>query len=432
MKVLLTSDLNPTSVNGVIVSVLLLKRELERKGFEVRLLTLSPTVRSYVEKDVYYVSSVPLKIYPDLRASLDWHSHLIDELMEWGPDLIHSQCEFFTYSFVQRIARRCRCPIVHTYHTQYEYYTNYVLPGNWNRLLSEVMRRRLETADVVIAPTEKTRRYLVREGIKGDVRIIPTGIDLDAFRHPASAEELVKMRRDLKIPEHWMLYGSIGRIAREKNLSEVLRAHQMLRKSREDVGLLLVGDGAGMEDIRREVHALGLERSVFFTGMVPKESVGAYYRLLDVFVSASVSETQGLTYIEALANGRPVVARRDGAIEDVVVDGENGFQFDTTEECAHDVLQLLNDEALRSRMAKGAVEKAECFGKERFADRVASLYREVLNRGNHPAARSVWFSARIKERLAQNTEQSDTGRVLNEWKMRRQKYRFEQERRKKR
>lgn len=379
MKVLLTSDLNPDTVNGVIVSVLMLKQELERQGCEVKLLTLSSTRETYREGEIYYVGSIPLDaIYPDLRASLNTRSSLVDELIAWKPDIIHSQCEFFTYSFVQRIAKHCHCPIIHTYHTQYEYYTKYVLPGNWDGFLARVMALRLRSADVVIAPTEKTKNYLLSENICSSVRVIPTGIDLDAFSRAGTPEEMDVLRKKLDVPSSWRLYGNVGRVAQEKNLDEVLAIHQRVREQRDDVGLLIVGDGAGMKQLKKQIEERALGESVFLTGMVPKETVGSYYQLLDFFISASVSETQGLTYIEALANGRPVIARRDDAIAHVVQSDVNGYQYDTPDECANILLQLLADDALYARWKQGAWESRDQFSKKHFGERVFALYQEQL------------------------------------------------------
>lgn len=379
MKVLLTSDLNPDTVNGVIVSVLMLKQELERQGCEVKLLTLSSTRETYREGEIYYVGSIPLDaIYPDLRASLNTRSALVDELIAWKPDIIHSQCEFFTYSFVQRIAKHCHCPIIHTYHTQYEYYTKYVLPGNWDGFLARVMALRLRSADVVIAPTEKTKNYLLSENICSSVRVIPTGIDLEAFSRAGTPEEMAVLRKKLGVPSSWRLYGNVGRVAQEKNLDEVLAIHQRVREQRDDVGLLIVGDGAGMKQLKKQIEERALGESVFLTGMVPKEMVGSYYQLLDFFISASVSETQGLTYIEALANGRPVIARRDDAIAHVVQSDVNGYQYDTPEECVNILLQLLADDALYARWKQGAWESRDQFSKKHFGERVFALYQEQL------------------------------------------------------
>ena len=130
MKILITTDWYKPIVNGVVTSVLNLKKELEERGHEVRVLTLSRDHRSYEENGVYYIKSVNLeKIYPNVRAVLPHREAYIKELIQWSPDVVHSQCEFMTFSYAVKISRKCHCPLLHTYHTIYEDYLHY-LPGS--------------------------------------------------------------------------------------------------------------------------------------------------------------------------------------------------------------------------------------------------------------------------------------------------------------
>ena len=134
MKVLITTDLYTTATNGVVTSVRNLSRELTETGHEVKILTLSDTLHSHKKGNTYYIHSLPLKVYPDVRMPLPRSSHsqpLLRELIDWKPDIVHSQCEFFSFHYARRIAKRTGAPLVHTYHTQYEQYVSYVLPGSW-------------------------------------------------------------------------------------------------------------------------------------------------------------------------------------------------------------------------------------------------------------------------------------------------------------
>lgn len=411
MKILLSSDLNPGQINGVIVSVLNLKKELEKKGHEVRLLCLSADHRSHIESSIYYVGSLPLNIYPDIRASLHIQSDLLDELVAWHPDIIHSQCEFFTYSFVQRIAGKCHCPIVHTYHTLYRYYVRYVLPGRMmERLIVPVMRYRLRTADAVIAPTRKTKNLLVAHGIAEHTVVIATGIDLGKYDASLSKEKAEAMRQALAIPPEGRIYGSVGRLGEEKNLDEILRAHQALLKRHPDAYLVLVGDGAYRQKLEEAVDALSIRNRTRFTGMVPPDQVGLYYRLFEFFVSASVSETQGLTYIEALANGRPVLARRDDAPEEVVEEGENGFLFDTTDQLVEQMDRLLSDAALLSALSDQAWASRDRFGMQTFGNRVEALYQKVLNTPGRPQLQQEQVITKLRQKVNLVSDRSDYGR----------------------
>ena len=130
MKILITTDWYAPVVNGVVVSVLLLQRELEKLGHEVRVVTLAPGLRSFRKGPIYYIGSVSAeKIYPGARLRLGRSGALLRQLEEWGPDIVHSQCEFSTLRVAMAIARRMGVPVVHTYHTVYEDYTHYLPIG---------------------------------------------------------------------------------------------------------------------------------------------------------------------------------------------------------------------------------------------------------------------------------------------------------------
>ncbi|MDY5842124.1 MAG: glycosyltransferase [Peptoniphilaceae bacterium] len=384
MKVLLTSDHNPIAVNGVVISTMNLKNELEKLGCEVRILCMSSSFRSYVEGDFYYVGSIPAPVYPGVRTSLNIWNPLVDQLIEWNPDIIHSQCEYSSYFFAKRIANSCDCPIVHTYHTLYEYYTQYAAGGFAKGLMFPFIRWRLKDTDVIIAPTDKTRESLRTRDIGNDIRVIPTGIDLSMHEKPITPEEREKIYLQWKIPEDAFLYGTVGRVAVEKNIHELLIVHKQFLKTHPEAILILVGDGKDRSHIEEEIDTLGIREHVRLTGMIEAKKVFKFYKILSIFVSASVSETQGLTYIEALANGVPVVARKDLAISGIVRDGINGYQYESEEQMLGYLNRLAEDAALRKALAAGAEAARHEFGTEVFGKRVYELYKEVVNREGFP------------------------------------------------
>ena len=110
MKVLITSDWYAPVINGVVTSVLLLQRELEKLGHEVRVVTLSNSLHTYKDGNVYYMGSVSAnKIYPGARLKINRSRSLLHELVAWGPDVIHSQCEFSSFRVAYGWERRW-CP----------------------------------------------------------------------------------------------------------------------------------------------------------------------------------------------------------------------------------------------------------------------------------------------------------------------------------
>lgn len=124
--------------------------------------------------------------------------------------------------------------------------------------------------------------------------------------------------------------------------------------------LLLVGDGPDRPRLEQVAHDLRLEApAVIFAGMVPPEEVPEWYRLGDLFVSASSSETQGLTYIEALAAGVPALCRADLCLEGVILEGENGWQYHSTVEFRQRLEEFLASPETHEALKRRAAESAE-------------------------------------------------------------------------
>ena len=382
MRILITTDWYEPVINGVVTSVLTLKRELVKRGHEVRVATLSDCGHSYKKDDVYYMRSVDIsRIYPGARAVCFPGSSLYEELIEWQPDLVHSQCEFSSFLIARKIAGELGIPVVHTYHTVYEDYTHYFSAGRpWGRQAAAWFSRFiLEKTDFVIAPTAKVKKLLESYGVERPVAVIPTGIRLERFL-PVSWEQVDEDRNRIReqygIGEGQKVLLVLGRLAKEKNIEEIISFFGQM--NREDMELLIVGDGP----YRRELEELAdLQKNscrIHFTGMVSPEETTAYYRADDMFVSASRSETQGITYLEALSSGLPVICRKDPCVEGIVKGNENGFQYETYEEFRDEILKIAGDTAWRNFLSAGAVRTGLEFGAGQFGEKVCAVYAAAL------------------------------------------------------
>ena len=383
MKVLITTDLYTTATNGVVTSVKNLSRELMEAGHEVRILTLSDTVHSPKEGNIYYIHSLPLKIYPDVRMPLPRSAHsqeLLREIIAWKPDIIHSQCEFFSFHYARRIAKRTGAPLVHTYHTQYEQYVSYVMPGRWagDFLVKTFSRVRLKKVDIIIAPTAKMKQVLEDYGVKNNIEIVPSGISLQQHQGRMTGDEREQMRQVLGIPQEHKVVLNLGRLGTEKNLDEVVRLFALQLRRHPDLTLLIVGDGPAREKLSQQARELGISDHVIFTGMVEPDQVQKYYQLGDVFVSASTSETQGLTYIEAAANGLPLLCRQDDCLADVLQEGQNGYEYTSAEEFLRAIDEMVHDPTWRAAAAKRSEEIAASFDKKAFGEAIENMYESVL------------------------------------------------------
>ena len=381
MKILLTTDWWTPAVNGVVRSVTLLRHELLALGHDVKVLTLSPDSHSYERDGVIYLGSLSAdRVYPGARVRFAAWNRWMRALTDWRPDVIHSQCEFSTFLPAWQLARRCNCPLVHTYHTAYEDYTRYLIPSErcGHVAVKELTKLFSGRCDAILAPTGKVAAMLDQYGVSCPVYTVPTGIDLEAF-HPIPPEDKPALRRALGLPEgEQTILVSVGRLAAEKNHGELLR---LLAK--EPAGqrplLLFVGDGPVRAQLEQQAAGLGLVDRVMFAGMVPPTEVVRYYQAGDAFVCASQSETQGLTYFEALACGLPAIVRADPCLDGVVEDGVNGWQWKDAAgfHAALDAFSAGGE--VWAALRAGALATAERYAAPRFAAQALEVYEKVLD-----------------------------------------------------
>ncbi|MBQ4518670.1 MAG: glycosyltransferase [Clostridia bacterium] len=383
MKILITTDLYTVTTNGVVTSVKNLYDELLKNGHDVRILTLSDTRFSYKKERIYYIRSMPFAVYPDVRMPLALRHHrFVEELIDWKPDIIHSQCEFFSFQFASYIAKETNSPIVHTYHTLYEQYLSYILPSRrlGKRLLRTFSKRRLRKVSSIVAPTRKVENALHDYGLMNDMVIVPSGISLQQHKVRIPKYRLLNKRHSLGIRDDQVVLINLGRLGTEKNLGELIEFFAKVLPEQPNLVLLIVGGGPAKEELEKQAKQLGVSDAVIFTGMVPPEDVQNYYQLADVFVNASTSETQGLTYVEAAANGLPLLCRKDLCFQDVLKTGENGFAYNDFEEFSESIKFIARHSEWREKAAEVSREIAVSFDKTKFGLAIEKVYQAVIDR----------------------------------------------------
>lgn len=382
MKILITTDLYTTETNGVVTSVKNLSNELIGRGHDVRILTVADTWHSCQIDNVYYIRSVPLgAVYPDVRMPTSYHHHrLIRELIKWQPDVIHSQCEFFSFQFASYISKKTGAPIVHTYHTLYEQYADYVLPikGVGGKAVGTLSKYRLKNVQRVIAPTRKVEDTLRGYGVAAPISVVPSGIRLEQHSQRFSFQQRQEGRAKLGIEAEDLVLLNIGRLGNEKNLDELVRFFAQALPEHKQLKFLIVGDGPARPMLQELAKELEVADRVIFTGMVRPTQVQQYYQLGDVFVSASTSETQGLTYIEAAANGLPLLCRQDPCLQDVMVVGENGYDYQDYEGFRCGLEAIASDADWRKAASERSRQIAASFGKDAFGVAVEDIYEDLL------------------------------------------------------
>lgn len=372
-------------INGVANSVYILKKELEELGHTVYVFTTTTPGAPEYEYNVFRVPSLPCIFITERRVGLFYQPKLASIIKKLNLDLIHTHTEFSLGIFGRIMARELKIPTVHTYHTIYEDYTHYITHFKtldkrakaFVRIFTKVC---CNTVEQVVVPTEKVKELLLKYSVFKDISVIPTGVDLKKFNPKLYKEEDIKVLKDeygIKAEDKVLLY--VGRISKEKNIAEIIDAMPEYMKQRPNVKFLVIGGGPEMEQLKEQVKDAGLSSQIIFTGPKPWDEIGLYYQLGDVFVSASQSETQGLTYIEAMAAGVPVVAKQDKCLDDILEEGYNGYSFIDKEGLITGLESIFYSD---SNIPYGinAMNKMKKYSTEEFAANMVRLYEEIMER----------------------------------------------------
>ena len=365
-------------LSGVATSIKTLKDALEKQGHNVFIFTTTdPHIKKgTVEANIFRFSSVPFISFTDRRVAFRGFFEATKVAREVKLDIVHTQTEFALGMIGKYVAHQLKIPAIHTYHTMYEDYLHYVLNGHLLRPyhVKQFTNAYLKNMDGVIAPSKRVEALLKRYKVNIPMRVIPTGVDINSLNKP----ETVDVRKELDIPDEVPVLLTLSRVAEEKKIDRILNAMPEILDEFPQTRLVIAGDGPDMEVLQEQVERLTLEDSVIFTGDIPHDDVGSYYKMADLFVSASDTETQGLTYIEALASGTKCVVYDTDYTEHVFDDEEFGKVFNGPGEMLNEILFYLR-KGRKSIQPDKLAAKMEQISAQKFASSVYQFYQDTIS-----------------------------------------------------
>ncbi len=392
MRIGLFTDSYPPYINGVSTSVATLKRALEKQGHIVYVVTVSNNALKYEydqEERIVKVPGIPIGIY-DYRLSRIYPLSMINTMKNWNLDVVHSHTEFGIGILARLFAKQFNIPLVHTYHTLYEDYTHYITHGYFEKSSKKIVEYLTKfycdkTATELIVTTNKIYK-LFREKYKFEknIHIVPTGMEVEKFfKENVNYKDVDRLKRKLGIQRKDFVILFVGRLASEKNVEFLINCQKELVKSIKNIKLLIVGDGPDKEKYEKLSKEKGLESSIIFNGKAAWEEMPIYYHCADLFATASTTETQGLTVLEAMASGVVPLCIEDEAFLSTVTADLNGIIFKNEKEYCEAVLKLYKDNQLRNKISNQARVQAEHCSSKTFADRVLEVYeRAILDKKN--------------------------------------------------
>ena len=375
MRIAIFSDTYIPDINGVATSTKILKDELVKHGHDVVVVTSElPSDSDYMDDphdNILRVPGLEIQALYGYRACNIYSFKGMREIKGMNIEVIHVQTEFGVGIFGRIVGETLNIPVVYTYHTMWADYSHYVNPVNSGAIdglikkaITRISKFYGDKSTELIVPSLKTKEALELYGLNKDVHIIPTGLELEKFDPKNKNTELIEQIKDKYGIKDQFIVTFLGRIAKEKSIEVLIDAMKEVIKENDNVLCLIVGGGPQLEELKELVKDDHISNYVIFTGPKPSNEVPSYYHLSNVFVSASITETQGLTYIEAMASGIPAVARYDKNLEDVIDDGVNGYFFKETSELVEILLKLINHNY--SKMAEAAYLSAMKFSSEVF------------------------------------------------------------------
>lgn len=384
MRIGLFTDTYFPQVSGVATSIRTLKTELEKQGHAVFIFTTTDKdVNRYEDWQIIRIPSIPFFAFKDRRFAYRGFTKALEIAKQYQLDIIHTQTEFSLGLLGIWIARELKIPVIHTYHTQYEDYVHYIAKGLLIRpsMVKYLVRGFLHDVDGVICPSEIVRDLLSDYKVKVEKRVIPTGIELAKFARPEiSPEHLKDLRAKLGIKDDENMLLSLSRVSYEKNIQAVLAAFAEVLKEEQKVKLVIAGDGPYLENLKEQAEDFQIQDSVIFTGMIAPSETALYYKAADFFISASTSETQGLTYLESLASKTPVIAHGNPYLDNLISDKMFGTLYYEERDLSGAILEALI--ATPDMDEKLLADKLYEISAENFAKRVHEFYLDAIISNN--------------------------------------------------
>lgn len=387
MNIGIFTDAYEPHISGVTTSIKMLKEALEDMGHNVYIVTANLNNHKFMydkKNKIIYIPGIKTGIY-NTRLTNIYSKKAFKIIKEWHLDIIHSQTEFGIGAFSRIISKKLHIPVVHTYHTLYEDYVYYVTHGFFDNLGKKLVIKITKyfcdkKCNELIVPTTKIKDLFIKKyHITRNINVIPSGIDTKKFELNLNIEKNIKkIRKEYKIKSTDFIIGSVGRIAKEKSFDEEIKAIKELLEINKNIKLMIVGDGPELENLKKLVKELNIEKNIIFTGKINYDLIPSYYNLFNIMVSFSKTETQGLTIIEGLASSLPVICIKDDSFEAMVENNYNGYLFKDKKEFIDYSLKLISNQKLYDTMCKNAKNSVHKYSKEVFASDVLKVYSKAI------------------------------------------------------
>ncbi|MHA1380060.1 MAG: glycosyltransferase [Candidatus Helarchaeota archaeon] len=391
-------------INGVTTIIHSLERELYKRGHEVFI--FAPRAKGdYIKKkpNLFTSESVRLILNPEYKWAL-FPIFNIKDTNQLDLDIIHVHSPLSMGLSGLFNGKRLGIPIVGTVHTLIpEFWKDfvvkllpYITPPILDRIFEPIIRgaedffslfmqhfswryfaRFFNQCDVVTVPSTYAQELCKKNGIINPI-IIPNGVDFSKFQH---GEDLYDFHERWDINKDFVVFLTVGRLSEEKNLEILIQAAKNISETFDRVKFLIIGDGQQGTKLKRLTERLKIQDAIIFAGYVKYEELGLCYKSADWLVVTSPHETFGLTLIEAMHFGCPVLGINSGGIIDIIENKKNGLFFDgTVEDLTQKLSLILKNRIKYDRFRQNAIISSKKYEIGNATDKLIKLYEKLLNK----------------------------------------------------
>ncbi len=399
MNIAFFSDTFLPNVNGVVTYLVETGRQLKMMGHRVLFVVPKspksvPTQTSknlhvpegFSSKEIFFMPSMSIdRLYPQYRMAMTYSYGMDKALSKFKPDILHMQGPMSIGFGGIVAAKRFNKPLIGTYHTfaaSEEMFKIFgIKKGRGTRVLKrliwEYTNLFYNRCNAVIAPTGEMADILKRNGVNRRLVILHEGLDLSQFKI-LRPEEKEKVKDSFNLTDKKVVV-FIGRLSREKNLTLMVNAFAKVLERVKEAHLLLIGDGPAREELTRAVDKLNMTNRVTFTGFMERSELlkSGILASSNLFLCTSKFETFGLSALEAIASGLPVVAVESQGVAELI-DGNGLISSDQEKDIAENVIKILTNPEMAKRFGKRSLLVRERYAIEKVTGELVDFYEETI------------------------------------------------------
>ena len=384
MNIAIFTDSFYPQINGVVTSLVAQALQLAKRGH--RIVIFAPrnkknkSIRLHRNIESIYLKSIKANFYEDFRTTFPLDLKVLSYFNRKKIDIVHFMTPFTIGMNAILASKIFRKPLVGTFHTFISdpKYLEIVRLHRLSKILTPLTwaysNMYYNSCSLVISPSEATRQELIKNKCRAPIQVISNGIDLKKFINKPS-KNLAKYRINSKT----LLF--VGRVSVEKSIDVIISSLAMVIKKHPDARLLIVGAGPAKEELEKITREKKLAKNVIFAGKIEHDTLvkSGILHHSAIFVTASKTENQPMTILEACACGLPVVGVNSLGVPEMV-SSQNGIivEPDNPKKFAGAIIRILDNPKLRKQMSENSLKFARKNSIEKVGQQLENAYKILL------------------------------------------------------